>query len=319
MRDKIARMPPPAPQQTPPQSPLHASPRLPPLHAVRAFVAAARHLSFTRAAAELHVTHSAISRQVRALEDHLGVALFERRVRQVLLTPQGQQFFVQVEPALAQIGAAAQALAAPAAAHTVTINVRPSFAVRWLIPRLPGFVAQCPGIAPNVVTSTVAPDQASAPFDVAIRRGLAGWPPSVAPQPFLHDQALVVGTPALWATHPVQVPRDLAAHALLWSRSRSGDWEQWKKQAGVPRLQPASQLQFDHLHFVVQAALDGLGCALVPATLVAHDLAAGRLVCPLPGLALPLARHYYGLAPHASPQAQRFADWLEQQLQAAAA
>eukprot|EP01036_Dinobryon_divergens_P039822 gene39822-52566_t len=164
--------------------------KIPPLQTLVCFDAAARHESYTRAAQELALTQSAVSRQIGTLEAFLGVALFERRVRQVLLTPQGQQFFVQVEPALAQIGAAAQALAAPAAAHTVTINVRPSFAVRWLIPRLPGFVAQCPGIAPNVVTSTVAPEQASAPFDVAIRRGLAGWPPSVAPQPFLHDQAL---------------------------------------------------------------------------------------------------------------------------------
>jgi LysR family transcriptional regulator, glycine cleavage system transcriptional activator len=305
MRDKIAHMPPATPQ------------RLPPLHAVRAFAAAARHLSFTRAAMELHVTHSAISRQVRALEDHLGVALFERRVRQVLLTPQGQQFFAQVEPALAQIGAAAQALATPGAPHTVTINVRPSFAVRWVIPRLPGFVAQCPDIEPNVVTSTVTPDHATAAFDVAIRRGLAGWPAAITPQPFLHDQALVVGTPALWAAQPVRTPRDLAAHVLLRSRSRPGDWDDWKRQVGAPRLQPASQLQFDHQHFVLQAALDGLGFALAPASLVAQDLAAGRLACPLPGLALPLTRHYYGLAPQASPQARRFVAWLEQELQAA--
>jgi len=307
MRDKIARMPP-----TPPQ-------RLPPLHAVRAFAAAARHLSFTRAAAELHVTHSAISRQVRALEEHLGVLLFERRVRQVLLTPQGQQFFAQVEPALAQIGAAAQALVAPSATRTVTINVRPSFAVRWLIPRLPAFVAQCPDIEPNVVTSTVTPDQPGAPFDVAIRRGLGGWPRSIAAQPFLHDEALVVGTPALWAAHPVKAPRDLGAHVLLRSRSRHSDWEDWKKQAGAPGLQPAGQLQFDHLHFVLQAVLDGMGFALAPASLMAHDLAAGRLVCPLPGLALPLARHYYGLASQPTPQALRFAGWLEQELHAASA
>lgn len=305
MRDKIARMPPATP------------PRLPPLNAVRAFTAAARHLSFTLAAAELHVTHGAVSRQVRTLEEHLGVALFERRVRQVLLTPQGERFFAQVAPALAQIGAAAQALTDPAARRTVTINVRPSFAVRWLIPRLPDFVAQCPDIEPNVVTSTDAPDPAIAPFDVAVRRGLAGWPRSIAPVPFLHDRGLVVGAPALWAARPVRVPGELAAHVLLWSRSRSGDWEHWKKEAGATGLLPASQLQFDHLHFVVQAALDGLGFALAPASLIEQDLAAGRLVCPLPALALPLMHHCCGLAPHATPQALRFAAWLAQQHAAA--
>lgn len=294
----------------------HMTPRLPPLNAVRAFAAAARHQSFTLAAAELFVTHGAISRQVKALEEFLGVALFERRVRQVSLTPEGQRFFAEVAPALEQIGAAARALMDEAPARTVTINVRPSFAVRWVIPRLPAFVAQFPGISPQVVTSTVAPDQASEHFDVAIRRGRnAGWPASIAVQPFLLDEALIVGTPALLANAPVDGPPDLAAHALLWSRSRPDDWEHWKRQVGAPRLRPASQLQFDHLHFVLQAALDGLGFALAPASLVAHDLAAGRLVCPLPALRLPLTRHYYGLAPDAAPEAQCFAQWLQSQLE----
>lgn len=303
MREKITRM----------------TTRLPPLNAVRAFAAAARHQSFTQAAAELFVTHGAISRQVKALEEFLGVALFERRVRQVSLTPEGQRFFAEVAPALEQIGAAARALMAEeesASARTVSINVRPSFAVRWVIPRLPDFVAQFPGIAPRVVTSTVSPDQASEPFDVAIRRGRsAGWPPSIAVQPFMQDEALVVGTPALFATAPVAEPRGLAAHVLLWSRSRPDDWDHWKRQVGAPRLRPAGQLQFDHLHFVLQAALDGLGFALAPASLVSHDLAAGRLVCPLPALRLPLTRHYYGLAPDATPEAQCFAQWLQAQMQ----
>lgn len=300
MREKMARM----------------TPRLPPLNAVRAFAAAARHQSFTLAAAELFVTHGAVSRQVKALEEFLGVALFERRVRQVSLTPEGQRFFAEVAPALEQIGAAAHALMDGAApARTVTINVRPSFAVRWVIPRLPDFVAQFPGIAPQVVTSTVSPDQASEHFDVAIRRGRnSGWPASIAVQPFLQDEALIVGTPALFTRIPVAEPRALAAHVLLWSRSRPDDWDHWKRQVGAPRLRPAGQLQFDHLHFVLQAALDGLGFALAPASLVAHDLAAGRLVCPLPALRLPLTRHYYGLAPDAAPDAQCFARWLQGQL-----
>lgn len=294
------------------------TPRLPPLNAVRAFAVAARHQSFTLAAAELFVTHGAISRQVKGLEEFLGVALFERRVRQVSLTPEGQRFFAEVAPALAQIGSAARALMQQqdVPARTVTIDVRPSFAVRWVIPRLPDFVARFPGIEPQVLTSMVAPDQANEHFDVAIRRGrTTGWPAAVAVQPFLQDEALIVGTPALLASTPVAEPRALAAHTLLWSRSRPDDWDHWKRQAGVPRLRPASRLQFDHLHFVVQAALDGLGCALVPRSLVAHDLAAGRLVCPLPTLRLPLTRYYYGLAPDAAPEAQCFAQWLQAQMQ----
>src|SRR6185437_8719478 len=121
---------------------------------VRAFVAAARRQSFTRAAAELHVTHSAVSRQIKGLEAHLGVALFERRVRQVTLTAEGQRFYAEAAAGLAQIGAAALALMARAPSRAVRISVRPSFAVRWLIPRLPAFVEQYPGIEPQIVIST---------------------------------------------------------------------------------------------------------------------------------------------------------------------
>ncbi|MES2183808.1 MAG: LysR substrate-binding domain-containing protein [Pseudomonadota bacterium] len=288
------------------------TPRLPPLNAVRAFVAAARHQSFTRAAVELHVTHSAISRQVKALEAFLGTPLFERRVRQVALTAEGQQFFAETAAALEQIGGAAQALMAGAAVRAVRINVRPSFAVRWLIPRLPAFVERHPGIEPQVVTSTAAPARAPGGFDVAVRRGLEDWPPSTPVLPFLEDEALVVGAPALLQALPLATPRALAAHVLLSSRTRRQDWDDWKRAAGIARLRPAGRLQFDHLHMVLQAAVDGLGLAMAPTSLVRHDLATGRLVSPLPLQRLPLTRYYYAVAPDAAPEAQLFVDWLEE-------
>lgn len=285
-------------------------PRLPPLNAVRAFAAAARHQSFTRAALELHVTHSAISRQIKALEAHLGVELFERKTRQVLLTAAGHQFHAQVGPALEQIGAAAESLRGGTPLRAVKVNVRPSFAVRWLIPRLPGFVAKHPDIEPQVMTSTLPPDKAVDEFDLAIRRSTKGWPPGMQIHPFLEDEVLVVGSPALFASRPVIGPHSLASHVLLLSKSRSRDWENWKKQVNAPELNPASCLQFDHLHFVLQAAVDGLGFALAPVSLIAHDLAAGRLMSPLPELRMALSRHYFGLAPNAAPETQQFVQWL---------
>lgn len=291
--------------------------RLPPLNAVRAFAAAAQHLSFSRAAAELHVTHGAVSRQIKALEAHLGAALFERRVRQVVLTAAGQQFYAEVAPALAQIAAAAQGVMARTPARAVRINVRPSFAVRWLIPRLPAFVASYPGIEPEVVTSTADPERATADFDVAIRRGLEGWA-KLPVQPFLEDEALIVGAPALFAAQPVRAARDLARHTLLLSRTRRADWDDWKRHVGAARARPAGRLQFDHLHFVLQAALDGLGFAVAPVSLVSHDLAAGRLTSPLPQLRLPLARHYYALSPNAAPESRVFTAWLHEMDAAAA-
>ncbi|WP_423455935.1 LysR substrate-binding domain-containing protein [Ottowia sp. VDI28] len=287
--------------------------RLPPLNAVRAFVAAARHQSFTRAAADLHVTHSAVSRQIKSLEAYLGVALFERHVRQVILTVEGQAFYAQADAGLQQIGNAAKALMARAPARSVRINVRPSFAVRWLIPRLPDFVAQYPGIEPEVMTSTASPEKASESFDVAIRRGLQGWPPSLQLHPYLKDEALVVGAPALFRekAHRVKSPRDLAEQVLLCARSRKGDWDDWLRQSGTARFKPAGRLHLDHLHLVLQAAVDGLGLAMAPRSLLAHDLQQRRLISLLPQHRLSLDRYYYGLAPDAPPEVQFFVKWLE--------
>lgn len=287
------------------------------LNAIRAFAAAASHQSFTRAAAELHVTHSAVSRQIKALEQFLGVALFERRIRQVSLTAEGQQLYAEVRPALQQIGAAAQALMARKPASVVTINVRPSFAVRWLIPRLPDFVALHPSIEPRVLTRTSGPDQAPERFDIAIRRGLEHWPPAIEPRPFLKDEGLIVAAPGLLKSQPVHEPRSLATHALLSARTRAQDWDAWRKHFGLARLRPKRLLQFDHLHFVLQAAVDGLGFAVAPHSLVSHDLQNGRLCCPLPDLRLPLPRHYYGIALDAGADALRFAQWLDSQQAAA--
>lgn len=286
----------------------------PPLNAVRAFAAAARHLSFTRAAQELHVTHSAVSRQIKSLEAFLGVPLFERRIRQVALTAEGQQFFAEAGPAIEQINAAARALQAQGPARAVRINVRPSFAVRWLIPRLPSFVERYPDIEPQVVTSIVMPEEAIDSFDIAVRRGLEGWPPSIEVHPFLEDEVLVVGAPALFKAQPLADLRALASHVLLSARTRKDDWDAWKKHVGAPRARPAGRLQFDHLHFVLQAAVDGLGIALAPTSLVSHDLASGRLQSPLPALRMTLHRYYYGLAPDAAPEAAYVAQWFEDML-----
>lgn len=262
---------------------------------------------------ELHVTHSAVSRQIKNLEDHLGVILFERRIRQVVLTVEGQDFYAQAEAGLAQIANAARALMIHAPVRAVRINVRPSFAVRWLIPRLPDFVAHYPGIEPEVITSTATPANAFEGFDVAIRRGLQGWPPSLRVRPYLEDEAVVVGAPALFREQGGQMTsaRELTRQVLLCSRSRKGDWDEWLHLAGIARLRPAGRLYLDHLHLVLQAAVDGLGVAMAPRSLLAHDVQQRRLVLALPQYRLPLERYYYGLAPEAPAEAQFFVEWLE--------
>lgn len=286
---------------------------LPPLNALRMFLVAARHLSFSRAAVELNVTHGAVSRQVRSLEDHLGVALFERQIRQVSLTAEGQQLFAETAPAMEQIAAAARAVTVRAPVRAVRINVRPSFAVRWLIPRLPDFVAHHPGIAPQLITSLAPPQKAPEPFDIAIRRGVEGWPSAVKAQPFLEDELIAVAAPSLLKQKPIVEPKSLAQHTLLVVKTRKQDWDDWKMHVGLPRLRPASRLQLDHSHIVLQAAVDGLGFAITARSLLGTDVAQGRLVCLLPELRMPLPPMYYGCAPGVGRETQLFADWLDAQ------
>jgi LysR family glycine cleavage system transcriptional activator len=297
---------------------------MPPLNAVRAFAAAARHNSFTRAADDLGVTHGAVSKQVRLLEDHLGLPLFVREVRKVSLTQHGRELLTEVAPALERIGNVAARLRRTAvtrdAGGTVRINARPSFALRWLIPHLPTFMAAHPDIKPEVVTSTAEPAALSpGGYDVAIRRGdgrsqRRTWPEGMVPFPFLRERARPVACPELLSRCPVRRAEDLTKHTLLHTATRDGDWKAWLTRAGVPSLEPAGELQFEHLQFALQAALDGLGIALAPLSLVASDLAAGRLV-PLPPRApsLMLEPYCYILAPEAGPTSRTFADWLEGQ------
>ncbi|WP_085935258.1 LysR substrate-binding domain-containing protein [Enhydrobacter aerosaccus] len=286
---------------------------LPPLNALRMFLVAARHLSFSRAALELNVTHGAVSRQIRGLEAFLGVALFERQVRRVSLTVEGQQLLAEAGPALEQIGQAARALMVRAPARAVRINARPSFTVRWLIPRLPDFVAHHPGIEPQVLTTLLPPEKAAEPFDIAIRRSVEGWPPALQAQPFLDDELVVVAAPSLLKHKPIVEPRSLAQHTLLVVKTRKQDWDDWKTHVGLPRLRPARRLQLDHSHIVLQAAVDGLGFAITATSLLGTDVAQGRLVCPLPDLRMPLPPMYFGRAPGAGREAQLFADWLLRQ------
>jgi LysR family transcriptional regulator, glycine cleavage system transcriptional activator len=296
-----------------------AADRLPPLNAVRAFAAAARHASFTRAADELGVTHGAVSKQVRLLEDHLGVPLFTRGVRQVALTTAGRSLLAEASPALERIAAVAVRLRRNAVRGggdgVVRVNVRPSFALRWLIPHLPAFMAVHPGVRPELVTSTADPARLPAgSFDVVVRRGRPGmaWPEGMRALPFLRERAAPVAAPALLTRLPVHRAEDLAAHTLLHTATRDADWVTWLARVGVPGLRPAAELRFEHLQFALQAALDGMGVALGPLAMVAADLAAGRLARVLPRRpGIVLESYYYGIPADAGPLALVFADWLK--------
>jgi LysR family transcriptional regulator, glycine cleavage system transcriptional activator len=298
------------------------STRLPPLNALRAFEAAARHASFSRAADELGVTHGAVSKQIRVLEDDLRKQLFSRGVRQVKLTSAGRELMAEIGPALERIGAIAAVLRRGPLEETgqVRINTRPSFALRWLIPHLPRFVRAYPGIEPQVTTSTLEPARLSpSGFDIAIRRATPGrggsaWPDGMRPRAFMRESALPVASPLLLGERPVRRAEDLNAHVLLHTATRGKDWEDWLALVRCSELRPAGELWFEHQQFTLQAAIDGMGVALGLSVLAAADLADGRLAPALPGgPRLQLAPYCYVLSPHAPGVARQFALWLEQE------
>jgi LysR family glycine cleavage system transcriptional activator len=288
---------------------------LPPLNAVRAFEAAARLGSFKHAAGELGVTHGAISRQIRLLEEWLGApALFHRVNRGVTLTPQGEALLAEFGPALDRIAAAArqhrERLGA-SVARRLRVNALATFSLRWLLPRLTLFREAHPGIEVQLTTANEPVDALAEEYDVVIRGG-----PDVfhgfTSRLLLHERRLPVCSPGLIARHPLTTVEGFESHTLLHVSTMPKLWREWLTLAGHAGLRPAATLTLDHFYLSIQAAVDGLGVAMGPTALVGDDLAAGRLVAPFPQVSLP-ARSYYAYLPRhetANPASAVFCDWL---------
>jgi len=260
---------------------------LPPLNALRAFEAAGRLGSIKEAAAELHVTHGAVSQQVRLLETWLGAALFERQHRRVVLTAAASAYLDEISPLFEQLSeATARYGLAGEVARTLTVNAPATFTLRWLVPRLARFRDAHPGVDVNVETSNEPVESLQDNWDVIIRGGpdtFYGY----RMRPFLVEERMPVCSPALLRRQPLCVPADLHAHALLHTLSLPRLWPDWLAKARVASLSPAASLTFDHFYLTLQAAVDGIGVAMGPTALVADDLAAGRLVGPVDGPRLP--------------------------------
>jgi LysR family glycine cleavage system transcriptional activator len=290
---------------------------LPPLNALRAFEAAARLSSFKDAAAELGVTHGAISRHVRLLEEWLGPpALFRRLNRRVELTPTGAALLTETAPALDRLSAAVdrhQARGGKAAPAILRVNALATFSLRWLLPRLAQFRDLHPEIEVRLSTAIEPVDALREPYDLIIRGGpdtFYGFTCRL----FLTERRLPVGSPALLERLPLSDIADLRRHTLLHASTMPRLWSDWLVAAGAPDLEPAGSLTLDHFYLALQAALDGLGIAMGPTALVADDLAAGRLVAPFPSPSLP-ARNYHAYLPDAragDPAVAAFCGWLEE-------
>ncbi len=257
---------------------------LPPLNAVRAFEAAARHGSFVQAAADLNVTHWAIGKQIRLLEDWFGTPLFERRPRGVVLTDEGADLFAQVGAAFARLSQASGRLRRPRSARRVSgivrVNMPTSVALRWLIPRLAKFHAGFPHIDVRISTTSRKLRYVGSAFDLGIRLSRQAGS-DLKFQVLMKDRQLPACSPDILRGRPIERVADLAGHTLLHSATTRTAWPQWLALAGHPALTPQRHVEFEHVHLQLQAAVDGLGVAMASLPLIERDLAAGRLVCPL--------------------------------------
>ncbi len=252
------------------------SPRLPSLMALRMFEATARHASFTKAAAELHVTQAAVSHQLRALEEQLGIKLFQRSTRRINLTPAGQRLLPAVSDAFETLSRAVADIGR--GERLLSITTTPSFGTRWLAPRLGRFATSNPDIDLTVRHSTAVLDLAREGLDFAIRWGKGQWPGVVAE--LVGPSAItLVAAPAYARRLGLKQPADVARATLLHEETRE-DWIEWLLVAGLDRSIAHRGIVFDDENALIQAALDGQGLALMPRSLAEADLNAGRLVSP---------------------------------------
>jgi LysR family glycine cleavage system transcriptional activator len=287
--------------------------RLPSLNGLRAFEAAARHLSFTLAASELNVTQTAISHQIRRLEEELGIRLFIRKNRALALTPEAREYLPGIRAAFNDLRLATDRLLRKDHDHVLTISTLASLAAKWLLPRLSSFQEAHPDIDVRITTSTGLVDFRSGDVDAAIRYGRGHWP-ELRAEWMMADEMFPVCSPALLAgKRPLQSPEDLRDHVLLHNTNNGDDWRLWLTAAGLPPdISKQPGVTFDLIFMTVQAAIDGMGVAMGRTSYVQDDIAKGRLVVPFK-IALPADAGFYLVSPEGAadtPKLQAFRQWL---------
>jgi LysR family glycine cleavage system transcriptional activator len=286
--------------------------RLPSLNGLRAFEAAARHLSFTLAASELNVTQTAISHQIRRLEEELGVRLFIRQNRALALTPEARDYLPGVRAAFNDLRLATDRLLRKDDDKVLTISTIASLAAKWLLPRLADFQEANPGIDVRITTSTSLVDFQRDNVDAAIRYGRGQWP-GLRADWLMADELFPVCSPSLLrGDKPLRRPEDLQDHVLLHTNN-SDDWRLWLTAAGLPAdISRQPGITFDMTLMTVQAAIDGMGVAMGRTSYVQDDIAKGRLVVPFK-IALPADAGFYLVAPEGRrepPKLAAFRDWV---------
>jgi LysR family glycine cleavage system transcriptional activator len=276
------------------------------------FVAAAKHGSFTRAADELNLTQGAVSRQIRLLENQLGIRLFERLRQRVVLTEAAKLYLGSVQKALDDLAAATRRVVNFSDARSaINLAILPTFATRWLIPRLPDFQAKNPTILVHLTTRQRPVDFEIEPFDAAISFGSPNWPGTIAHH--LMDVDIVpVCSPALRRAYPIEQPADLLDVPLIHPLSRPTRWAEWLTAAGVGMAGSLPGPVYEQFSMISQAAATGMGVALLPRLSIEDELKTGRLEIIFEDRA-PLKTSYFLIVPEARVSAtaiRLFTDWL---------
>lgn len=282
------------------------------MQALRAFEATARLQSLTKAAEALHLTHGAISHQIKSLEDDLGVRLFERAGRGVRLTDEGERFAARVRTALADIAAAVREIRDRTNPRQLRVSVVPSFAARWLLPRMRKFLTDHPDIDLDVRSSMTIVDFRRDDVDVAIRYGLGQWPDTIT-EHLLDDAYFPVCSPRLAGGVP-RHPEDLARYTLL--RSDDEHWQPWFAAAGLDWPEPSRGPIFNDSAHMLQAAVEGQGIALGRSSLAGMDLVHGTLVEPF-DVRVPALRKFWLVYPPRlaqSPKLEAFRAWVKEEV-----
>ena len=287
---------------------------LPPLETFRFFEAAARHLNFTRAAEEMHVTHGAVSQRIKRLEEHLGVPLFRRTGRRMLLTDEGSRLLERVRSAIAEIAEGVEAISPAKGEQILTISTAPCFAAYWLLPRLADFNEHHPDIQVNIRATRSLTDFTRDGIDMAVRMGPGTWAGLKSIK--LHDEELIpVCSPAFRGGRLPRVPGDLLKVPLLHDERQP--WSNWFKAVGMDYRDTGQGPRYSGENLLFPAAIAGLGVALARASLVEADLESGRLV-RLFTQSVPTRYSYFIVYPpgsETSGKIQVFQRWLLEQVQ----
>lgn len=286
---------------------------LPSLTALQCFDAAVRHMSFTRAARDLSVTQSAVSRQIRQLEVYLKRPLFRRHKQRLILTPAGEAYAASVRDLLDRAEAATlQVMAYGSGGGTLTVAILPTFGSRWLVPRLGDFTARHPDIQLSLVSEVKPFDFEGSEIDVAIHFGEEVWPGGVCHR-LMGEVVVPVAAPSLLAHGPKPTrPEDVRRYTLLQHGTRPQAWQEWLHACGIDDLDGLVGPRFEQILMVIQAAIAGLGVAVLPRFLIQEELASGRLAVLVDRPVR--SRHaYYLVHPEwksDDPPVMAFRDWL---------